>query len=591
MIKILVILSVLLTSCNFSLQVYEEPKAIINQSKNTIVDLVLESTSPKKITKRFETLLINADSEFAQMYFTNDSSCSTGGNWEPVVVKKENWEFNLPESSQPVNVYVKFKKNNGDETDCQVYTFDFENVLTIGISSPVNGITSVGYKVYHGTCTAGTRISVESADIANLPEPVDCDGEFHIGIPFKSATSGIKNFMIVSTDVNGIRKSIPYTANYQPTGINSGTGFDKETMAGVIDSSTQKIYIVGGFKKYNGITHENIIRLNLDGTVDNSFTSLAFNSNAWIYDVALDEINQKIYVAGIFSTYGGAAAVNLLRLNADGSKDNTFTPTAPNNSLDTVVLDIANSKIYIGGGFTNYAGTGNNSIARLNIGNGSVDNTFLTTGTGFDSSVYSITIDSALSKIWVTGAFSKYNNILQTEIALLNTNGTLDTSFFSELSDYGNARSLIKIPSLNQVWIASEWGYYNNSSMANIASFNLTGSKVTPWTANWNLDGACFDLKHDAVKNHVYAVGMFSGLGDENTTIYNSSNVIKVNLDGSPVKRFQTGKGADSSFGWAGRMVMDYTNQQIFLLGEAYDYNWETRNGLIVIDMDDASLK
>lgn len=590
MIRILIILSFLIASCSFRLQVYEEPKTSLSQAKNSIAELTLESSSPKKITKRFENLLINADIALAEMYITNDSSCNTGGVWEPLVLKKENWDFLLPESSGIVNVYVKFKKENGVETDCQTYSFDFENALFISINSPANGITSVGYDVYHGSCVSGTTVTVESAEITNLPKPVLCDGEFHIGVPFKSSTTGIKNFKIVSTDSNGVRKSISYSVNYQPSGINSGIGFDKDTMDGYLDSTINKIYIVGGFKTYNGITHDNIIRFNLDGSVDTTFASLAFDSYSWIYDIAVDEVNQKVYLAGDFTTYGGLAATNIIRLNADGSRDLTFTPTAPNSIVYNIVLDSANSRIYIGGDFTNYAGTGNKGIARLNL-NGSVDNTFLTSGTGFDSSVYTITVDSSLNRIWVTGGFERYNNILQPVIARLNMNGTLDTDFVSEMSNYGNVHTLIKIPSLNQIWVASEWGSFNNGSSINLASFNLYGNKTAPWNVNWNPDGACFDLKYESVNNHVYALGGFSGLETSASPIYQSDTIMKVNLDGTPVKRFQAGNGSSSNMGWWGNMIMDYSNRRIYIVGEVNEYNWEVRKGLVVIDMDDGSLK
>ena len=100
----------------------------------------------------------------------------------------------------------------------------------------------------------------------------------------------------------------------------------------------------------------------------------------------------KILVGGTFFTYNGVSANRVIRLNSDGSVDNTFvTGTGFNNYVLSIVIQ-SDGKILVGGGFTAYNGVSANRIIRLNS-DGSIDNTFVT-GTGFDNYVYSIAIQS-----------------------------------------------------------------------------------------------------------------------------------------------------------------------------------------------------
>jgi hypothetical protein len=52
----------------------------------------------------------------SQMYVTNAMSCSYGGNWESIPYGEINWT--LDRSNTTVEVYVKFKDDVGNETDC-----------------------------------------------------------------------------------------------------------------------------------------------------------------------------------------------------------------------------------------------------------------------------------------------------------------------------------------------------------------------------------------------------------------------------------------------------------------------------------------
>jgi uncharacterized delta-60 repeat protein len=106
--------------------------------------------------------------------------------------------------------------------------------------------------------------------------------------------------------------------------------------------------------------------------------------------------------------------------------DTTFNPgTGVNNSLSTAILQ-SDGKILIGGFFEDYNGIQQNNIARINT-DGSLDTTF-NSGVGADNIVSTLSVQSD-GKIIVGGWFTHYNLYPVNRIARLNTDGTLDTTF------------------------------------------------------------------------------------------------------------------------------------------------------------------
>jgi hypothetical protein len=92
--------------------------------------------------------------------------------------------------------------------------------------------------------------------------------------------------------------------------------------------------------------------LNSDGSIDTSFLiGTGFNTGG-DYDLQLQADN-KIIVAGRFSSYSGVSVNRVVKLNTNGSRDSTFSmTTVPSISdLYTVKL-LTNNKIIVGGYIT-----------------------------------------------------------------------------------------------------------------------------------------------------------------------------------------------------------------------------------------------
>ena len=206
-------------------------------------------------------------------------------------------------------------------------------------------------------------------------------------------------------------------------GFTIGTGFSIAPEV-VKFQPDGKILVGGGFLNYNGIPSSGICRINTDGTIDSSFiVGTGFNSTVFSLDIQTDG---KIIVTGFYTMYNGVTANGICRLNTDGTIDTSFTSgTGPNNFIKSTTTQV-DGKIIIGGNFTIYNGTSVNRICMLNT-DGTIDSSF-TVGTGFNDLVRKIKLQST-GKIIVGGEFIVYNGTQVNRICRLNTDGTLDTSF------------------------------------------------------------------------------------------------------------------------------------------------------------------
>ena len=140
-------------------------------------------------------------------------------------------------------------------------------------------------------------------------------------------------------------------------------------------------------------------------------------------------------MGGGFDRYNGVNANRIIRLNQDGSVDETFSTGSGFNSSVISIQVQSDGKILVGGGFDRYNGVNANRIIRLNQ-DGSVDETF-STGSGFNTSVISIQVQSD-GKILVGGAFDVYDGISVNRIIRLNSDGTTDTTSENKFITFTN---------------------------------------------------------------------------------------------------------------------------------------------------------
>ncbi len=231
-------------------------------------------------------------------------------------------------------------------------------------------------------------------------------------------------------------------------------------------TSDGKILIGGNFEMYNDVENKILVRLNSDGTYDPTFsTGGIFNSfdpmDNGIHDIEVTD-SGKIFVCG---------SIGLVKLNADGSHDNSFDNQATGSILGyvTKVKELENGKLIVGG--WNLLGSG---FGRLNP-DGSVDESFVTPDyvSGFINDFY---IDNN-GKILIGGLFldEAYFFLVQ-----INEDGSEDESFeihySEEVEGQPNSGVYCIRKHLNKILVSGLFDSFGNSSINDIALINNDGS-------------------------------------------------------------------------------------------------------------------
>jgi uncharacterized delta-60 repeat protein len=306
------------------------------------------------------------------------------------------------------------------------------------------------------------------------------DGKILVGGSF-STYSGVTRNRIIRLNTGG---TIDNTFNIG-TGFSGGTGslsISSGTVSTIAVQPDGKILVGGDFSSYSGVTRNGIIRLNSDGTIDNTF-SIGGGFGGFLYSIALQP-DGKILAAGGFTSYNSVSSNFIIRLNTGGTIDNTFdtgTFTTPFSGFNSFVRTITlqpDGKILAGGNFTSYSGVTSNNIIRLNTG-GTIDNTFnVSSGFSGFNDVYSIAVQPD-GKILAGGDFTSYNGIVYNGIIRLNSDATIDATFNIGTgfgTGVGSGSNVLKLQPDGKILAAGDFTSYNNTNMAGIIRLNIDGS-------------------------------------------------------------------------------------------------------------------
>jgi uncharacterized delta-60 repeat protein len=234
-----------------------------------------------------------------------------------------------------------------------------------------------------------------------------------------------------------------------------------------------KVIIVGDFNYYNGNYAPGIARLNANGSFDPTF-KVGAGVDDELFGVKIQN-DGKILIGGRFRHYNNTARNKIVRLNTDGSLDPTFNIGtgaigANDNALVADIIIQKDQKIVIGGSFTSYNGVSRNAIARLNT-DGSLDTTFYV-GTGSNTGWFSTSMQHD-GKFIIGGGFTSYNGTAVNQIARLNTDGSLDPTFKPGTGPNAYI-STTAIQNDGKVIINGGFTSYNGTNITRLARINYT---------------------------------------------------------------------------------------------------------------------
>ncbi len=177
--------------------------------------------------------------------------------------------------------------------------------------------------------------------------------------------------------------------------------------------------LVDTIQTAGGISSYGIHRLNADGTRDASFSTVGGPNTV---GPLLVQPDGKIVFGGNFFRVGEITRNRIARLNADGSLDLGFDLDV-GNSVACLSLQ-ADGRIIVGGNFSTVDGATRNHIARL-MPEGTLDVDFNPNANG---SVITAAVQSD-GKVVIGGGFTTVGGVPRNWVARLNADGTLDAAF------------------------------------------------------------------------------------------------------------------------------------------------------------------
>lgn len=199
----------------------------------------------------------------------------------------------------------------------------------------------------------------------------------------------------------------------------------------VIDEDNRKVYHIGRYTSFLGETRKYVCKFDLDTyELDTTFdTSNGLNTNANPDQIFLTS-DKYVYVIGkSISSYGGTSINHIIRLDQSGSLDPNFNNGGGFDDARNLICDMdsQNRLVCTGRYFSTYSGSSVQELIRINT-DGTLDETF-NTGTFQQLSTPSDIIVQSDDKVVVTGYFTSYSGSSVRGIVRANEDGTLDTTF------------------------------------------------------------------------------------------------------------------------------------------------------------------
>jgi uncharacterized delta-60 repeat protein len=192
-----------------------------------------------------------------------------------------------------------------------------------------------------------------------------------------------------------------------------------------------KMIALGGFNRYNGRNIGGLVRVNADGSLDNSFKNDLLQSGFVSDDEPKFLPDGKILILGTFVINDVPAQPRVIRLNANGTLDNTFHYEPTGLTTRSVVDQMG--RVIVLGEQMQYVRNGQTitrRVLRLNS-DGSVDDTFNFAGWADDIGVQG-------NKVVYVVLEDNYN------LRRLNDDGSLDNTFAMTSLGLFNLYSMIE---------------------------------------------------------------------------------------------------------------------------------------------------
>lgn len=303
-----------------------------------------------------------------------------------------------------------------------------------------------------------------------------------ISMPYAKVAGVWKNVKAVYNKINGAWVTSFLQGGVINTSfmINMGTGaggsgpvFSTESL------SNGKILVAGGFSYWNGAYVGPIVRLNANGTIDTSFSN---NDYFWYITKIKVQPDGKILAGGtsFFKRY-----------NSDGTPDTAFNATVsvPDGSVQDIGV-LSDGRIVVVGRFLSWGATPVNYVVMLNS-DGTLNSTFMTnigTACGGGNGAWACVIQPD-KRILIGYDAGMWNGAVRNGIVRLAPTGAVDVAFTTNMGAGGSGVNGgrvtdITLQSNGYIIVTGRFSSWNSITTPGIVRLLTTGARDTSFTSN-----------------------------------------------------------------------------------------------------------
>jgi hypothetical protein len=359
-----------------------------------------------------------------------------------------------------------------------------------------------------------------------------------------------------------------------------------------VSSIDSKIYVGGNFTSTLG---NYLLRFNSDGTSDttyNNFVGQGFN--AQVFDIAFTYQN-KIAVGGAFTSYQGFTAQKYLtHLNPDGSINTLWGTSRPNDWVKSLLVD--GVRLWVGGLFTSWNGSGNALLNQVNMISGTVYNPNFNFGGDEINDLMKVG-----NYLYIAGDFSGLlgstrGNLAKVYVGVDSTETpTLDAVFDTSTSTNNIIYSLAYNSVLDEILIGGSFTTYKGATANKFASLNSTDATLASsidfnntvidiyYTEEFIIVGGVFTLitGGTSINANLIPIGATYSLTADNTetNLTTNNNIVS----GLTISRYQDATGPSIIEGVS--YVYEFDDDEIVQITNVYQ-----TNGRVEIEIFNESL-
>jgi hypothetical protein len=279
------------------------------------------------------------------------------------------------------------------------------------------------------------------------------------------------------------------------------------TQAFTLTAADEQLLVGGNFRSIGGVLRSNLAILN---ATTGEPTAWKADANNTVFALAVTQ--DRVYAGGIFTTISGATRNRLAALSPINGAAFPWNPGVSgraNSSVNAILP--SQSRIYVGGAFTNVGGAFRNSLAAIDAVTGSTvswDPNAQALQTTISASVLALLIDGDL--LYAGGDFVRVGGQVRTRVAAISQTTGQPTAFTVLTTNVVAALGLKD----TTLYLGGTFATLGGQVRNRIGAVDVTTGQVS----NWNPDVSGTGARVNSLAplgSRLYVAGQFAQAGGE----------------------------------------------------------------------------